>query len=815
MQTWLKYFIGISLSIIVILVAGGFILYYNLISSVPNYNGEVILPGLKQTVEIYRDSMAIPYIKAESEEDVMFALGYLHAQERLFQMDVARRAAEGRLSEIFGEETVLFDKMFLTVGMKRIAQRILESANSITKKNLSAYSKGVNAFIKSNPPLSVEFDVLDYEPYDWKPIHSIMIIRMMAWELNIGWWSDITFSRLVSKFGQAKAKEILPDYPENAPTVIPSSLTKEKLLSSSFIDVNKEFRNFMGFTGTHTGSNNWVVNGSKSASGKPIIANDPHLAFQAPGKWYAVVIRSKELNVEGITLAGVPGVIVGKNKNISWVLTNVMADEADFYLEKIDIKKKKYLVDNEWKNLKVIKENIKVKNSVDVQLEVFETHRGPIISDIHPLSKMYNDNKHFSFPISMKWVGAEPSDEYYAFNSINKAKNWSEFKSAVSGFHVPGQNFVYADDKGNIGYLCGARIPVRPSNSVTFVYNGTNTINDWRGFVPFAEMPMLFNPQANFIASANNKTVKSFPYHISNLWEPSSRIERITELLTSKQRHSINDFEKYQTDLISPYARKITKFITDAFEGTKITDKNLNAAVTMFKEWDYSFDAFGQTPAIYAVFFKHLLKNLLEDELGYELFSEFSFVANVPYRSVIKILEENSSSFIDNKKTAKRENRDDIIRISLADALTELETLLGHDLTQWQWGRIHTVEFQHSFSGKNYFLDRLINIGPYGIGGDGTTLFNTEYALVPYNGKVKFFQRNPFSNKLGPSMRFLYDFALPNQFSLILTTGQSGNVFSPHYKDQSDLWVSGKYVTVRTDDESIVRNKSLLRLVAE
>lgn len=813
MQNWFKSLIGITFSIFVIVIVAGIIINYFVKTSVPNYNSEYKLDGLKNEIVIYRDSMAIPYINAQNEQDALFALGFLHAQERMFQMDIARRAAEGKLSEIFGKETLLFDKMFLTVGIRRIAERNYKQVSQLTKNNLAAYSKGVNAFLNSGDALPIEFDILNYTPEQWKPEHTLMIIRMMAWELNIGLWTDITFSRIVQKFGLQKAKEILPDYPENAPTIVPSSITKSKNISNNIVEIDKEFRKFLGFSGTHIGSNNWVVNSRLSSSGKPIIANDPHLAYQAPGKWYAVVVNSKNLKVAGVSLPGVPGVVIGKNENISWVLTNVMADEADFYAEKVDFKKNKYFFMNDWHDLKIIKELIKIKDAENQSFEIFETHRGPLISEIHPLKKLYSDNKHFDQPISMRWIGADFSDEYLSFFSINKSKNWNDFKNAISHFSVPGQNFVYADKSGNIGYICGAKIPIRPTNSTTFVFDGTNSDNDWKGFVSYTQMPMLFNPSENYIASANNKTVKSFSYHISNLWEPSSRIERIHQLMDSKPLHSSEDFKKYQTDLVSPYAREMTKFIVEAFNGVKITDKNLEKAISLMNEWDFSFDAYLQAPAIYAHFLRSLIKNIFQDELGHELMSEYSFVANVPYRAVMKILTENSSTFIDNKKTQKIERRNEIIRQSFIDALLQLENNYGKDLSKWQWGKMHTVTFKHFFAGKNGLVDKLINIGPYGIGGDGTTIFNTEYSLIDYNGKEKSFKKKPFSNVLGPSMRFIYDFSNPDEFYLISTTGQSGNIFSEHFKDQTEMWISGKYLKVRTDEESFTKNQKITKLL--
>ena len=814
MKPWAKILLGSVVSLVLILLIAGYFFRQMLYSSLPEYEGEYQAEKIKSDVEIHFDSLATPYIVTDKEESAAFALGFLHARERLFQMDLIRRAGEGRLSEVFGSKTLSFDKMFLTVGIKQTAEKIYQAAHPETKKMLSAYADGVNYFIKKfHKKLPIEFDVLKYEPYEWKPVHSLMIVRLMAWELNMSWWTDIIFTQLVQQLGEEKAKLILPDYPENAPTIIPSSILKEPKINTAFIDVNRAYKEFTGFTGTHIGSNNWVVNKEKSQSGKPVIANDPHLSFTAPGKWYAAVIRAGDYQVEGVTLPGVPAVVIGKNKNISWVLTNVMADDADFYFEKLDPTGKKYFCDNEWHPLKIRMEKIKVKDEPDASIEIKETHRGPIISNIHAFNLMYPNSLDKNLNISMRWTGNDVSDEFFAFYSVNKANDWNSFKIAVSNFSVPGQNFVYADVKGNIGYLCAAKLPIRSSNSPTFVFDGTTSGNDWKGFVPFDQMPMLFNPPQNFIASANNKTIKDFPYHISNLWEPSSRIERITELLTAKEKHSPEDFQTYQTDFVSPYAKDITKYMLQAFENKKVKDKNLTEALALFKEWDGKFDAYYQAPAIYAVFLKHLLKNTFEDDLGYNLFNEFLFVPNVPYRVVQRILKENTSSIFDDKKTSKIETRDDIIRKSLSDALTELESKLGADINQWQWGKLHTLTFKHFFSGENKFIDDIVDIGPFGIGGDGTTLFNTEYTFNDYQGNVRAFQHKEFENHLGPSMRFIYDFAKPDEFYLVLPTGESGHPLSKHYQDQAQLWLRGKYVKIKIDPASISSLKNKITLV--
>ncbi len=812
MRSWKKILFGLSISFIIIFIVAGAIFYNMLSSSLPAYQGIITSSKIISDIEIYRDSFAVPYIFAENDNDAAFALGYVHAQERLFTMDFIRRAGEGRLSEILGDEAVPFDNMFRTVGIKRNILRNYSRIDPSVISLLQSYSDGVNAYIEERKGnYSIEFDVLGYQPEKWKPLHSLIIIKMMAWELNMSWWTDLTFSELIQKLGEKKALEILPDYPENAPTIIADNFKYLSAINSSLVETDKAFRNFIGWTGTHIGSNNWVVNANKSTSGKPIIANDPHLAFSAPGKWFAATVNSKEgWKTSGVTLPGVPGIVIGKGENISWVLTNVMNDDADFYIEKLDSSDIKYFVDGQWRDLRIIKDTIKVKNGKDRVIEIKETHRGPIISDIHTFNFIYNTAESEFPPISMKWLGNEFSDEMLSFYKINKAKNWNQFREGVKYFGIPGQNFVYADTTGNIGYIMGARIPLRKKNNPTLVFDGTNTENDWQGYVPVEEIPVVLNPKENFIASANNKILKDFKYHISNLWEPSSRIDRIYELLNSKEKHSAEDFKKYQMDITSPYAKLITSHIIKAFEGIKINDNNLKTAIELLSEWDFNLNKQSQTPSIYVVTLKYLLHNIYYDELGDDLFNRFVFLANVPFRSLLQVLDKPESIIFDDISTAKTESKNEIIRKSLADALTFLEVSLGKDLTNWQWGRLHTVTFKHAFSGNFSLLDKYINIGPYEIGGDGTTINNTEYPFSESIDKYPMFSHSEFENILGPSMRYIYDFAKPDQYYLILTTGQSGNVMSDNYHDQTPYWLQGKYMLIKTDESSIRKNKNLL-----
>ncbi|MCW8850936.1 MAG: penicillin acylase family protein [Melioribacteraceae bacterium] len=772
-------------------------------SSLPMYNGNISAEHINSEVEVYRDSNGVAYINGKNELDSYFALGFVHAQERLFQMDISRRAGEGRLSEILGSKTIFFDKMFKTLGLMQLVTANFKKYDERTQNILIAYSNGVNEFIKNSPEkYTIEFDIIGYNPYQWKPEHSLLIAKLMAWELNISWWSDIAFTHLIQKLGEEKVIEIMPNFDENGPTIIPENIKRYKQVSTELIQIDRQFRRLIGAVGTHIGSNNWVVNGSRSSTAKPIIANDPHLSFTVPGKWYVVSIKSPNNEMDGFTIPGIPGIVIGKNKNISWVLTNVMADDSDFYIEKLDSTKENYFFNNEWIPLNVYTDTVKVKDSSDVIFQIRKNHRGPIISEIHTYNKLFPHDLQNTADVSMRWSALEFSEELSAFYKINHSKNRDEFRDGLRLFHSPGQNFVYSDNEGNIGYTAGVKLPKRRNNSPSFVYDGTTSENDWEGYISFEDNPQLLNPSNGYIASANNKTIKNYPYHISNLWEPKSRITRITELLDSREFHSVEDFKIYQNDFYSHFAKNLIPFIIDAFAGYQVNDPNTKTAINLLKQWDFNLDSKSQNPTIYAVFFQYLLKNIFEDEMGAELLKEYIFLANVPYRVVPKMLAENKSAWFDDIKTEDIEDRDQIIRKSFIDAIEYLELELGEEVQNWQWGKIHKVTFNHFFHGSSNLLDHILDIGAYSIGGDGTTIFNSEYSLS-----------TPYQNNLGPSMRYIYDFSNPESFEFILPTGQSGHFFSEYYSNMTQLWLEGKYLTVNTNLDSIKKySKDLLKL---
>ncbi|HTX19708.1 MAG TPA: penicillin acylase family protein [Bacteroidota bacterium] len=785
MKTRLKILLGIGGSLILIGLVTILILRYLVTKSFPTVDGELRVPGLLKPVIVERDEYGVPHLFAQNEHDLFFAQGYVHAQDRLWQMDVSRRAGEGRLSEVFGPSTLKFDRLFRTVGMLRIAERIAENLHPESRELLQSYSDGVNAFIASHKgKYPIEFDMLNYEPEPWTPVHSILVARLMAWELNISWYVDLVLGELYKDLGEEKAKEIFPTYPENAPVIVPKEL-KGSMLSDNLlglIDVDREFRAFDGISGTHIGSNAWAVSPEKSLSGMAMLANDPHLGFSAPSKWYEIHLAGGRFNVEGVSIPGTPLVVIGRNTHVAWGLTNVMADDADFYLEMTN-SAGEYLFKDTWHPMTTELDTIVVKDSASVILTLKSTHHGPIINDVNPVGSITSQ-----VLVSMRWTGQDLSDEIYALSQIDRAGNWDEFRSGVKEFTVPGQNFVYADDAGNIGYTAGVRLPIRSAQNPTLPMPGWTGEYEWNGFVPYEKLPYLYNPPQHFIATANNKlTNGAFPYHISNLWEPPSRIQRLEELLSTKQKLSAEDFQSIQLDYFSYFAKEMTPYILHAYDSVAVKSADVQTALNYFGNWHYQLSRDDVPTTLFHVYFTHLLRNIFQNKMGEGLFEKYIFIANIPYRTVPALFRNPDSPWFDDPATPRVERRDDVIRKSLDEAISELKVTLGGEMKTWRWGLLHTLTFRHPF-GSQPPLGSVFNIGPFPVGGSGTTLNNGEYYLA-----------EPYQVTLGPSMREIVDFAHPEASRYVIPTGESGQPLNDHYSDQTELWLNGEYDVIPID----------------
>lgn len=809
LSTKRKIIVGLAIVLIATLVSGFLFLRYEIRKSFPETSGTLALAGLQRPVVIARDDFGVPHIDAQNEHDLMFSLGYVHAQDRLWQMDMARRIGQGRLSELFGDVTLPFDRMFRIIGIRRISEEVERSITAESRARIEAYAVGVNAFIDSHKgKYPVEFDLLRYDPEPWTPLHSIMIGRLMAWELNLSWWVDLTLGAIVDKLGYEKASEIFPTYPADVPPIVPSNEWKKTVGAAlAFLHTAQKYCTFRGIGGVLGGSNAWVVGSKKSVSGSAILANDTHLQLTNPSKWYEVSFKAPGYDVMGFSIPGVPGVVAGRNADIAWGLTNVMADDADFYIEMIDsTDAARYIYDGQSLPISIREEEIQVRNDTTHYVAIRSTHHGPIVTDISTSLKKSTP----PFVASMRWTGSEISDQIEAFNKINRATNWNEFLAGVKEFSGPGQNFVYGDAKGNIGYWCGVKLPIRSRhNSSTLPLAGWEKSTEWQGFVPFEKLPHLFNPPEGFIATANNKIVDdSYPYHISDLWEPPSRSQRLRELLDRDGTFSSRDFELIQNDQFSRYAKELKPYIIEACRGSlesPIGDRVLE----YFDTWNFIFSKEDVATAIYQQFLTRLVKNIYEDELGEDLFHDYLILVNIPLRVTLRLVQEGTSVWFDNIRTDTVETRDDIIRQSMKEAIDALRKKLSDEPQHWQWGRLHTVTLQHPF-GLQKPLDKIFSIGPFSYGGASTALTSGEYSFndVLYPGEMV----KPFGVTVGASFRHIVDMANPHVARTVLPSGQSGQVFSKHFDDQTALWLNGAYKESRWDSVSVSKLKERLTL---
>jgi len=838
MRPLLKNIFGIILLLIIVLVTIG--LLFNSLTKKSFYeeSGITKVKGISNRINIYKTELGVSHIFAENESDMYFTLGYIHAQDRLWQMDLERRVAAGRLSEIFGKDVLDYDILFRTIGINKTASSLYKKLSLKSKSILSSYCSGVNTFIETNSKqLPLEFDILNYKPEEWKPEHSLMIIRLMGWELNMSWYTDVMFGEIVKKFGYEKAKDFFPDYPEDAPFIVKSEIEKSKQdtlkrktinsnskkigyasdveknyssvfdLGKNYFDISRSFRIFNGSDGTHIGSNAWVISGNKTENGKPLLANDPHLALLVPSKWYEVSFydNQKKYSVCGFSLPGVPGIAIGHNEVISWGVTNLMCDDSDFMILKRDsADRKKYFYKNEVQQLDSTVENIKIKDSPDYYVFTsFTTKYGPVVSNLEKTG--FISNQKFKSQkdelLAFRWTGYEFSDELESFYRINNASGWEDFQNALKSYGTPALNFIYADTNGNIGYHTGGLVPVRSNFSeeelAGFPSDGEI---DWLGFIPSNELPSSFNPKEDYIVTANNKPLKNYKNYISNLYEPHYRAERIEELIKSISVITADEIKLIQKDVYSIQARDFCKYLFDAFGDTTNLTSDIKKYLDLLKQWDYEFKINSVPATLFAQFEIELYKNLYRDAMGEEMFENYLYLKNVPVRNTAKLLKVNSSSLFENSF-----GKEQILRKSFYDAISDIVIKYGSDYNKWQWGEVHKVYMKHPL-GVVPSLSSMLNIGPFRIGGNGTTINNLEYSFS------KALRSGEFECYLGPSMRMIVDLSNISTYFSILPTGQSGQPLHSNYNDQARLWLNGDYKKVSTGFDDL--KKENLKLLA-
>lgn len=756
----------IGLGALLFLLISAFI-FVNLFieKSLPQLKGEVIVSGMTNAVEVTRDKNGVSHITAQSEKDLYIAQGYVQAQDRLFQMDLSRRQASGMLSEVVGAATIDKDKFFRTLGLRRAAEASYPEYDQSSRDAMQWFADGVNAFMKeakAEGTLPLEFKLLKYEPAEWTPIDSLTIGKYMAFDLG-GHWSGQAFRYwALGTFSKEKAYDLFPSYPKDAPEILSAYEEVDMNLEKSFASavIPPEFN----------GSNNWVVSGEKSESGKPLLADDPHLSLATPSIWYQMHLQSDSMNVSGVVFAGVPGIILGHNDHIAWGVTNTGPDVQDLYIEKRNpVNPHQFLYNNKWEDAKVFKEPIAVKDEKTLDYEVIETRHGPIMSE-------FAFDKKQNTALSMKWTALMPSTEFQAVLSMNKAKDWNEFEQALEDFHVPTQNFVFAGADGTIAYKANGKIPIRKKGDGMIPVPGWTDEYEWEGFIPYDKLPRSVNPEEGFVATANNKVIDdSYPYHLSHHWAQPYRYMRIKEVLEKEDKFTLNDMKKLQMDQRNLYAEEFLPFILERIRAGDL-NKAEKASVNLLSKWNMADDKDLAAPLLFHLLMKEIQLTLFKDAVPKEMDDLFEGKQGIVDELLRRAFNGDESEWFSDKG-----GLDQVLLTSFENVVASLKEEYGDNPEAWKWGDYHQLYFGHPLSNASPVLKWLFNHEkPVPVGGSQITVGAANYneeGIVDH----------------GASWRFVIDAADLAKGHHIVGPGQSGHVRSIWYQDQLQDWVNGTY----------------------
>ena len=764
--------------------------------ALPKYRGKVSIPGLTNRVDVAWGSHGVPHVFAANEHDLFMAQGYLHAQERLWQMDMSRRFLSGRLAEIFGSfavpwkelsshfrgsDTIDLDYFTRLIGIRRAAVASMEALSGFDGRRLQAYSEGVNRYIEQcGKKLPWEFRLLRYQPEAWQPQDCLTIGKGFALLVSPTLFTRLNMIALAAKLSDQPAmfRSLLPSYPENGPTI-----------TRAMWDSARELWRFMngtlaasGWGPAGHGSNSWVVAANRSATGNPILCNDPHLRIMLPSIWYLMHLRAAPdstqpagYEVWGASIPGAPCVQIGHNRWIAWGITAALCDDVEIYREKIHpLESNRYLAGHDWLAMKNWDEQIRVRGRGEVNRVVRSTHHGPIISDFsksHPSSET----------LSMRWTAHEPSQDFHCLYGINCARSWQDFLAALAYQAAPSLNYLFADRQGNIGYSLAGKIPKRSQSPSLLPLNGWEESNEWKGYIPFDELPRVYNPPDGVIATANHRVVDaSYPYYVSYFFEPPYRIQRIRQLLSSKESFSVDDMARIQMDAISHHAKECINLLESDLVLLRNHDATLGAAAGRLLGWDGACHEVSVEASLFQVFHHRLMANLLVPVLGEELFHTYVEIFNQCLVLTAQSLGSPNSPWFFGR------SRHEIVAKALRESCEELAQALGHDMARWQWGRIHDLTLSHALGLA--ILRPALSIGPFPSPGDGVTI------------NMGFYRHsNPYQHTVGASLRCIIDVGRWDQSSFILPPGQSGHLSSPYYQDQTDLWRKGGGLRIQLD----------------
>ncbi|MBD0840748.1 penicillin acylase family protein [Streptomyces sp. TRM68416] len=877
-------------------------------ASFPQTEGSITLDGLSGPVDVKRDGYGIPQIYASSDEDLFMAQGYVQAQDRFYEMDVRRHMTSGRLSEMFGKGQVDNDEFLRTLGWDRVAKEEYDTKLSdSTKKYLQAYAKGVNAYLegKEGRDISLEYAALgfsnDYMPQKWTPVDSVSWLKAMAWDLRGNMQDEIDRALMTSRLGPKQIQDLYPDYPYDrnkaivqegqydeltqvfeqgdgtsgtgtgtstagaaeaagaagastsgsTDTASGSGATALQSQLSGLYEVLEDLPAAVGVNGNGIGSNSWVVSGAHTITGKPLLANDPHLSASLPSVWYQMGLHCRSVSskcqydVSGYTFAGMPGVIIGHNKNISWGMTNSGVDVTDLYLEKLT--GEGYLYDGKVKPFTTREETIKVAGGKSKTIVVRETSNGPLLSDrsdelVKVGKKATVDtaapDRGDGYGISLRWTALEPGTSMDAVFAMDRAADWDDFREAAALFDVPSQNLIYADTKDHIGYTLPGKIPTRAEGVDGSVPQpGWNSKYRWKGYIPQNQLPYEYDPARGYIVTANQAVVDEdkYPYTLTTDWGYGTRSQRITDLIKSKiddgGKVSTDDMRQMQLDNSS----EIAKLLVPKLLKIDIEDRDVREAQKLLEGWDYTQDADSAAAAYFNSVWRNTLKLAFGNKLPKELrvkgqclwvdpvnttgpADEVQKVRECGQRDadqaqpdggdrwfevVRTLMDDQDSDWWQTPKSGSgrpaADNRDELFKRAMIDARWELTAKLGKDIDTWSWGRLHRLFLKNQTLGTEGpgFLQYILNRGPWKLSGGEATVNATGWNAAGGYGVVWV-----------PSMRMVVNLGDLDKSKWINLTGASGHAYSAHYTDQTGKWAKGELLDWSFSDEAVEKNTS-------
>ena len=712
----------------------------------------------------------MPHIYARDEADLYFALGFAVAQDRLWQMEFMRRLGTGRLSEILGEDLLEVDRYFRTITA---AHRKVELPRDLAPV-FGAFIKGINAFIATaEGKLPLEFILLRFAPESWKFEDIVAVYWVMNWQLSFGWRADPVAFDIYQRVGKKRFGRFFPAINAATPTIVADHLDDDYPMMSSPNAIFQRVAAMTGFSPS-SASNSWAISGQRTFSGKPILANDTHMGLANPTLWWEVHLVCPQFEAAGFMIPGLPGLAVGHTPDVAWGITNVMVDDVDFFIERFNPEdQSQYRYGDAWRAVRTIEQKIPVKGRAPEPLTIRLTHHGPVIKTFESEGEVR--------ALTARWAVLEARLPFRAVVRLTGAASVQDVIGALKHWEAPGQNFIFADRHGNIGYWCCALVPIRAQHDGLLPLPGWSAKYEWQGFVPFEERPHLINPPGGFIASANNRVAGvDYPYEIGTYYDAPDRFLRIHHLFAHQAGISVQDVRRAQADIFAPLASELVPIILEAI-GRNEADQRMKYAKEALTAWDFQMEKESVAAAIFEVTVNQLLRNLMQEELGPDLFEKYIGLSVFPPRALRRLLMARDAPAGLETGASAGGLSEEVIAESLQQAVASLADTLGHDPARWQWGKLHTLTFEHVL-GKRKPLDRIFNIGPFPVSGNGLTVDKKKYGYA-----------DPFTVKEGAVQRMIVDLAHPEAALHVLPTGQSGLKGSPHYKDQLALYLNNDY----------------------